>query len=81
MTPVQQVIESLKQHPGDWKQNDCTLANKKLGIELWTANIPYLNAGIYIPLRKVSLLEKFRLQRAINEWHRQPIPLKADEGK
>lgn len=72
MTPVQQIIESLEQEPEQWFQDQFTL-NHKNGVEIWTANIPYLSIGIYQPKRKINLIEKIQLQRAVNRWNKAPL--------
>ena len=75
MKPLEQVILSLKTEPELWTQGNYTLKHQN-GIELWTANIPYLDTGIYRPYRKIGFIGRIRLQIAINGWHRQPIKLK-----
>ena len=72
MKPVDQVIASLEHEPEKWTQDDYTLAHEN-GTEIWTANAPFLNIDIYRPRRKISLIDKFRLQMAVYRWHRKPL--------
>jgi len=70
MRPTDEAIALLKNDPTGWIQENCTLYHRKQGIRIWTANLPYFNVGIYEPGRKISFIEKIRLQNAVNEWHK-----------
>jgi hypothetical protein len=74
MKPVDQIISSLRAEPELWKQGAHTLSHKN-GTEVWTANLPYLDVGIYNPSRRLGLFDKIRLQLAINTWHKEPLIL------
>lgn len=71
---VKEVIELLEKEPENWKQGRFTLeysnANLRLHIEIWTANLPYIDCGIWWPHIKTTLWERIQLQRAVNKWHK-----------
>ena len=75
MTPLQQIINSLETEPELWTQGHFTL-DHKYGFSIWTANIPYLDIGIYKPSRKIGFIDKIRLQIAVNRWHKKPLIMK-----
>ena len=73
MTPLDQVINSLRDEPEKWVQTDYTLNHKEKGVQIWTANIPYIFVEIYRPERKIGIIGKIKLQLAVNRWHKQPL--------
>ena len=69
MKAVDEVIVSLKNDSHNWVQTEHTL-NHKSGVEIWTANLPLFDIGFWYPKRKLSFIDKWRLQRAVNAWHK-----------
>lgn len=74
MKSIDQVISLLEKDPENWKQGEFSLDHSS-GIRVWTANIPYLNIGIYHPKRKTGFIDGIRLQLAVNKWHKS-APIK-----
>lgn len=75
MKPVLEIINSLEKDSEHWVQMDHTLVNSDRGWQIWTANVPYFDIGIYRPKRKIGFFDKIRLQRAVNRWHKNPLPI------
>lgn len=75
MKLVDQVIFLLESEPQEWIQGDYTLKNSKREIEIWTSNVPFFNTEIYRPIRKISLINKIKLQLAVYRWHKRPLIL------
>ena len=73
MTAVGEIIKLLEEEKDMWVQGEHTLSHKERKIEIWTSNLPYLDCGIYRPIRKTKPIEKIRLQLAINRWHKLPL--------
>ena len=69
MSPVDQVIKSLNDNPDEWYQCDHTIRrNKSPFIAIWTSNMPYLDCALYEPKIKTGLIDRIRLQIAVNKW-------------
>jgi len=65
---VKTILTSLKESPNDWQHQTHICYNPKLGVAIWTANIPILFCHLYHPATKwFSLLNKIRIYNAINK--------------
>jgi hypothetical protein len=61
------ILEDLKTN-NDWhvSLSDCTLRNLRNNVQIWVANIPILNTGIYKPtIINLSLWQKYKLYKAV----------------
>lgn len=71
-TIVDQIIYSLENEPQAWRTGNCTLIHNK-GIELWIANVPFFDLGIYSPKRSITWREKWALWKAVKKWNKSPL--------
>lgn len=64
---IKEVIFSIKNEPKRWKKNEYTL-DRDDGVQVWTANVPYINCSMYRPAVQTGFLEGIYLQIAVNNF-------------
>ena len=72
MKLIDQIIDSLRNEPDQWKQGEFRLKHPN-SIEIWIANGPFFYHLMCPEYRNFNLADKWRLHRAIKKWRRLPI--------
>lgn len=63
-----EVIAALMERPGDFAAGECTLVDRKTGLEFWIANTRF-DGGIYRPFQlRFGMWHSLRFHRAVAAW-------------
>ena len=74
MTEVGKAIVKSLDNDSSWAQGEYVIENEKLGIRIWTANIPVLNINIWHPKNvPLSFHDKWCIFFAINRRNTKNI--------
>lgn len=67
INPIDEIVKLLKDPNEEWygDSDEIIIKNLKTGISIWVTGAPILETHIYHPYMELSLIEKWKIWRAV----------------